>query len=208
MRRVVRAAAVTAIAGLAGSAAAVGFAPALMPDGYSWLSHTTSESAAQGIRGAWLARSGFVLFGLSVLLLVALTCRRRWGPVAAALHATFGAFMLATAVFSTRPWQSGPAYDRTEDLLHSVAATGVGFAFALGVGAVLMRTWRARRRQWPFDVAAVLASVLLPLAMSALPGTAGAWQRLMFAIAYAWYATEAALPLSHAPRQALSGSPQ
>jgi hypothetical protein len=174
------------VVGLGASAVALALAPALMPDGYSWLSMTTSESAAQGVDGAWLPRLGFVLFGLSVLLLV--TVRQTgWGPAATALHAGFGLLMLATAGFSTRSWQPGAVYDRTEDSLHSVAATAMGFAFAVGVVAAALRL---RRRRW-LDVAAVLASVLLPLAMTAQPAAAGVLQRAMFAVAYTWYATEA-----------------
>jgi len=55
------------LAGLGASAAALAAAPALMPASYSWISDTTSQSAAQGLSGAWLARLGFVLLGLSVM---------------------------------------------------------------------------------------------------------------------------------------------
>jgi hypothetical protein len=37
---------------LALSMGALFTAPWLMPEGYSWLTHTTSESAAQGLEGA------------------------------------------------------------------------------------------------------------------------------------------------------------
>jgi hypothetical protein len=86
----------TVVVGLGASVVALALAPALMPDGYSWLSMTTSESAAQGAYGAWLARLGFVLFGLSVLLLASVR-RAGWGPTATALHAAFGLLMLAAA---------------------------------------------------------------------------------------------------------------
>jgi len=108
---------------------ALAAAPALMPADYSWVSNTTSESAAQGVQGAWVARLGFVLFGLSTILLAA-GSRRRWGPWATAVHAAFGALMIASAGFAHRPWTPGE-FDHAEDLLHSVAATGIGFAFAL-----------------------------------------------------------------------------
>jgi hypothetical protein len=183
------------IAGLGASAALLALAPLLMPAGYSVLSHTTSESAAQGVAGAWLARTGFGLLGLSVLLLVAAR-RRAWGP-AAILHGSFGVFMVAAGVFSTRSWVPEAPYDRTGDLLHSVAATGVGFAFALGVAATLLRARPPeRRRRWPLDAAALLASVLIPLAMTAQPAADGALQRIMFAVAYVWYATEAVRALA------------
>lgn len=186
------AAAAAVVAGLVASATALLLAPTLMPGSYSWPSHTTSESAAQGVDGAWLARLGFVLFGLSALLLV--TVRRRvWGPAGTVLHTGFGVCMLAAAAFSARSWVPGAPYDRTEDTLHSVAATAMGFAFALGVVAVLITAGgAARRRRWPLDATAVLASVLLPLGMLLLPEVAGALQRLMFVVAYAWYLTEAA----------------
>jgi hypothetical protein len=40
------------LVGLCSSAVALASAPALMPPTYSWISHTTSESAAQGVSGA------------------------------------------------------------------------------------------------------------------------------------------------------------
>ena len=63
------------------SATCLLLAPALMPESYSWIQHTTSESAAQGVEGAWLARLGFVTFGLGVLWLTALL-RVVWGRLA------------------------------------------------------------------------------------------------------------------------------
>jgi hypothetical protein len=181
---------VVVLIGLVASIAALAIAPAVMPDSYSWVSQTTSESAAQGVRGAWVARLGFVLFGLSVIFL-AFTCRRRWGPWAASLHGAFGALMTTAAAFSHRPWMPGANFDRTEDLLHSVAASGMGVAFALGVvGAALSRN---RGHPWwrTLDVVAVTASVAIPLGMSVWPGLDGGAQRLMFVIAYVWYAAEA-----------------
>jgi hypothetical protein len=206
MPRTSRLPAVLGIAGLAASAVALAVAPALMPVGYSWLSHTTSESAAQGVAGGWLARSGFGLFGVAVLI-VAGVRHRAWGRLGTGLHIGFGGLMLGAAAFSTRSWQAGVAYDRTEDTLHSVAATAMGFAFALGVAAVMLRARQPRRR--PLDVVAVLASVLVPVAMSTLPDLAGGWQRLMFLVAYAWYVTEAvaALPAGRPGRSDCSRLP-
>jgi hypothetical protein len=191
MPRTAHPSATAVILGLAASATALAAAPLLMPGSYSWLSMTTSQSAAQGIPGAWLARLGFLIFGLSVLLLAAVR-RRTWPPAATALHAAFGMLMLAAAAFSTRAWQPGAAFDPTEDTMHSVAATAMGFAFALGVTATALPV-RSRHppRRWPPDAAAVLAAILLPLAMSTLPAATGALQRTMFGIAYAWNAAEA-----------------
>jgi hypothetical protein len=80
---------------------------------------------------------------------------------------------------------------RTEDLLHSVAATGMGFAFALGVVAAMLWQGDLPRRWRLLDVAAVAASVVIPLGMAAIPEAQGLLQRVMFAVAYVWYAGEA-----------------
>lgn len=48
--------AVGALAGLAASLVALALAPLLMPASYDWRANTISESGAQGIEGAWLAR--------------------------------------------------------------------------------------------------------------------------------------------------------
>lgn len=181
---------VVTLVGLATSAAALAAAPALMPRGYSWVSQTTSESAAQGVEGAWLARTGFVLFGLSVILLASLR-RQRWGTWATTMHAGFGALLVAAAAFAHRPWMAGEDVDRIDDVLHSIAATSMGFVFVSGVVLTALR--RSRDDLWPraFDLIAVAASVAIPLGMTARPDVDGVLQRLMFVVAYAWYAAEA-----------------
>jgi thiol:disulfide interchange protein len=161
-----------------------------MPDSYDWLSHTTSESAAQGLSGAWLARLGFLTLGLGVLWLSSLTGRRwgRWGQLS---HRMFGVMMLATAAFSHRPIEQDVVFDRTEDLLHSIAATAMGFAFAFGVVAVMLRRPERMLVQRVVDVTALATSIIIPLSMNSRSGSAGLLQRTMFLIAYLWYATEA-----------------
>jgi hypothetical protein len=106
---------VVVLSGLAASPVALASAPALMPPGYSWVSKTTSESAAQGVQGAWLARLGFVLLGLSVILLATIRLRR-WGLWGVALHAGFGVLLIAAAeaVRTTRDRRSGGSRSRSE----------------------------------------------------------------------------------------------
>jgi hypothetical protein len=135
--------------------------------------HTTSEAAGQGIEVAWVARFGFLAFGCAVLLLVRLR-GDDWGRHGSWLHATFGILMVVAAAFSSRPWDAMAAFDPAEDMLHSVAATGMGFAFALGVGAV---AWLGRRKVLVRDVVAMAASVVLPLGMAASQTQAGLLQR-------------------------------
>jgi hypothetical protein len=161
-----------------------------MPDSYNWVSHTTSESAAQGVNGAWLARLGFLMFGLAVVWLTAISAPR-WGRWGRLFHGMFGVLMAATAAFAHRPFEPGIVFDRTEDLLHSVAATAMGFAFAFGVLAVMVYRPERSIPQRVLDVAALAASVVIPLSMGAWSGSAGLLQRSMFLIAYLWYAVEA-----------------
>ena len=166
-------------------------APLQMPASYSWLRHTTSESAAQGISGAWLARLGFLLFGLTVFWLSA-GLASKWTLPVRVLHGAFGVFMTAVAVFSTRPWLPALTYDPVEDLLHTIAATAMGFAFAGGVGLRLWQRPSGSKRRI-VDLVAVAAAVAIPLAMTALPEWNGLLQRSMFTVAYLWYGFE----LSH-----------
>ena len=182
-------AAVGALVCLAASAVALALAPALMPASYSWVAHTTSESAAQGVAGAWLARLGFLALGLGVLALSG-PAWQLWGRLATGLHVAFGVLMVAAAAFSARPWESDVPFDATEDVLHSVAATAMGFAFAFGVVAVGWRTWRAAGRWRWRDATAVVASVVFPLAMVGVDGYAGLLQRPIFVVAYLWYGAE------------------
>ena len=174
---------------LASSILALLLAPLQMPASYEWLQHTTSESAAQGIPGAWLARLGFMLFGLTVIWLAA-KLQKQWVLPVRLLHLAFGVCMVGAAVFSARPWLQDLPFDPVEDGLHSFAATAMGFAFAGGVA------WRffLRENDWPgrvIDIIAVVAAVAIPLGMVALPSWDGLLQRGMFSIAYIWYAWEA-----------------
>jgi hypothetical protein len=193
-----RAPALAVLLGLGASAVALALAPVLMPEDYSWVANTTSESAAQGLDGAWLGRLGLWLFGLAVLL-AARVLATSWGAVATWLHVTFGVLLTASAVFSTRSWRTGAAFDRTEDALHSVAATAMGFAFAFGVVAVLVGLGGQRPLLRAAGVVAVAASVVLPLGMALWPDAAGVLQRAMFAVAYLWYAIEVTRGLTRGP---------
>lgn len=174
---------------LAASAISLCFAPRLMPASYSWISNVISESAAQGVRGAWLARAGLLAFGFAVLW-QALVLRRIWSPGAFYCHLAFAIFMLSAAAFSHRPWIANVAFDRFEDLLHSVAATGMGFAFALGVA---LRQWQriagGAGVSIP-DLVAIACSVVLPVTGVVWPELDGLLQRAMFLVAYVWYGRE------------------
>lgn len=182
-----------ALALLAASAIALAVAPLALDSSYSWLENTTSEAGAQGVDGAWVARLGFLLFGAGVLATACLS-KGRWRQPAILLHMIFAACMFSVAAFSTRPWIAGTDFDTTEDFLHSVFASVMGFAFALGVVAIMVRSRKGRA----LDATAVIASVVLPAGMTAFSSYDGLLQRLMFVVAYCWYARE--LLLSPSPQ--------
>jgi hypothetical protein len=170
---------------LAFSALALASAPLLMPASYSVLTHSVSESAAQGVEGAWLARTGLALLGASVLML-GLRPPRHWTRWARAAHISFGVSMVATAVFSHAPWDGSP-HDRFEDFLHSAASFGVGMSFTIGVVLVALTGRSARRRA--LDLVAIVAAIAIPLIMPRIDA-GGLAQRTMFLIAILWYGME------------------
>ncbi|WP_203337108.1 DUF998 domain-containing protein [Nocardioides limicola] len=174
---------------LIGSAVCLAAVPWVLTDDYDWIAHTTSEAAGQGVEGAWLARLGFFGYGCGVLWL-ALARRPRWGRVGTSLFVVFAAMMASAAVFSSRPWTPGTTFDVVEDVLHSVAATAMGFAFAFGVVAVGLRRRRVPVLTRVRDLVAILASVAMPTMMLLASHQAGLWQRAMFAISYLWFAAE------------------
>ncbi|HUG31858.1 MAG TPA: DUF998 domain-containing protein [Acidimicrobiia bacterium] len=173
------------VAALLISIISLGVAPMILPEGYSVLEHTTSEAAAQGTEGAWLARTGFLFLGIAVFCLA--VAKRSWPTSARVLHSSFGLFMIAAGVYSHRPYLEGVSYDQMEDLLHSVAATAMGFGFAAGV---LVVGWRRIPRWRITDALALIAALAIPMTMSFTSGFDGLLQRGMFLVAYLWYGLE------------------
>ncbi len=177
------------VAMLLASVVAVAIAPTLMPDSYSVVEHSVSESAAQGLEGAWLARLGFLLLGFAVLASAGIA-GKRWGLWGRIAHRVYGASMIGAAAFAHMPWEDVP-YDAFEDFLHSVAAYGIGFAFTAGVLIVTFRRSRNAIGARAFDWVAILAAFVIPMVMFNVTGIAGLVQRVMFGIGYLWYGMEA-----------------
>lgn len=173
---------------LAASFSCIAVAPLLMPDSYSMVSNTISESAAQGVANGWLARLGFLFLGLSVLVLVGLA-GPRWGPWGRLAFRVYGVAMVATAVFSHMPWEDLP-YDLFEDSLHSIAASTVGTSFTVGVVLVTFRRGAKERLARVSDVVALVAAVAITIVMFGAEDIAGSVQRVMFVIAYVWFGME------------------
>ncbi|MGB3684913.1 MAG: DUF998 domain-containing protein [Ornithinimicrobium sp.] len=176
---------------LAATTLLLSLAPLGLPSSYSWLANGTSESAAQGVDGAWVARSGFVTFGVAVLWLTVLNANR-WRWPGAVCHTVFGLSMLGVAAFSHQPWLAGVPYSVREDQVHSIFASLVGFGFIAGVAAVMIARRPPSWRRAAPDGAVLLVTVTVPLLMDS--SVWGILQRVMFLAAACWYAGEA---LSH-----------
>lgn len=179
---------------LLASAALVVLAAWAMPEGYSWLVLSISESAAQAQQHGWIARLSFLSFGSAVLLL-SLSMRGHWPRLTYWCHLVFAASMYGAAAFSHSPWQAGAPNDPAEDFLHSVFASGMGFAFCAGVVARFLQRGPAAVFGRSVDVAALLVATALPVLLAASSNAGGLMQRVMFAVAYFWYGREALIGL-------------
>lgn len=184
---------------LAFSGVLVVVAAGAMPDGYSWRGHSISESAAQGQEHAWIARLAFLCFGTAVLAL-SLAARAHWPRVTYWMQLTFAGCMFGSAAFSHAPWMPGAPSDAFEDLVHSVCATGMGFAFCIGVLGRLAHRPESDRIGRVLDILALAAAVLLPLVLAFATTLGGVAQRVMFTIAYVWFGREAVRVLTHEDR--------
>ena len=166
--------------GLGGFFAALVWVGAITDPRYSFVRHTLSELAGQGMPYAWGMRLGFVCLALAA----AATAwhLRSWTWVFPPL------VLFVLAMFGVAVWSSGAPcadipYDATEDRVHSLMANIVGTAFCVTCLADAL----ARRGLLPWlSWLGAVASVALPLFMLAFPDVAGVFQRLMFAIAAYW----------------------
>ncbi|HOC14569.1 MAG TPA: DUF998 domain-containing protein [Propionicimonas sp.] len=176
--------------GLGVAALLLGIAPAFLApgEGYSWIVQTTSESAAQGASGAWVARLGFVTWGLTVLWFVADRSRLAQ-PVPRVALRMFGVLLMVVAACSHRHWLPSVPFDPVEDQLHSIAASLMGFVFVLALLALALSRSRPKGLRLLNAVGAV-ASIVLPALMAVLPEWAGLLQRSMFAIAFVWFGVQ------------------
>ncbi len=179
---------------LALSALLVLLAAYAMPDGYSWRFHSVSESAAQRQHNGWIARLSFLCFGAAVLLL-SLCMRGRWPRLTYWGNLVFAASMLGAAAFSHAPWVPGEAADPFEDVLHSVFASGMGLVFCLGVAARFVHRGPRAHIGRSLDILALAVATLLPLVLASAATFGGLAQRVMFAVAYAWFGREALIAL-------------
>jgi len=163
-------------------------APRFVPETYSIVENTLSESGAQGTQGAWVFRAGVLLAACSVSLM-AVSTRQGWSPAARRWMRFYGLALVMLMVFPEAP-PDGGAYDETTATLHTAFAASGGASFILGVIAVSLS--RARHDFWfrSLDWVVVAAVVVIPQVML-VTGVDGLLQRIMVGLGYIWLLSEA-----------------
>lgn len=160
--------------------------PCLSPAEFSWIRHSTSEQAGQQLPGAWAMRTGFAAYGCGVTTAAILDWHTR--PFVRTALIAFGAGLIGTAVWSNASILPGSLSDLREDTLHSVASGVVGAAFAAACATRLFAPGGSRRDGLAW--LGLVISVLIPLAMNAMPEVRGILQRAMFAVSFVFVARE------------------
>ncbi len=166
-------------------------APVFLHDGYSALSNSISESAAQNVPTAWIARSALFASGAGTLGVVVLKARI-WGRTVATSFAAFGTLWIVSSIFSTKSWVIGTPYNDVENVIHSYAASAMAIVV---LGALVLAFSRKPVRLLDRALAIMLAATatFLPLTSLLAPEFGGIFQRLMFLYTYFWFVRQAKL---------------
>jgi TRAP-type C4-dicarboxylate transport system permease small subunit len=164
--------------------ALLALAPAYMPPGYDAVKNSISESAAQGIAMAWVARLGLCAFGLSAWWMAARLCPEQL--LTAIALAVFGAGLVASACWSHRPWVAGMPFDHVEDCIHSFAAQLAGVGITVATAAHLITRLASGHNTDSLDWVALFAVLAGSAGFALAPAVSGLIQRGMFAAILLW----------------------
>lgn len=173
---------------LAASLVIVVVRPFFLPDGYSWLSNTISESGGQDMTGNWLLRLALIFVAASVGIIWVLA-RDIWGRWASAAMALYVISTLGAAIFLDGPWHDG-AFNRLEAFLHTSAVVGAGIGFVAGVFLIRLGGSERSERARGFDWLVVAVTLPLPVVMEMFNDFAGLLQRIVVALGYSWWFAE------------------
>lgn len=157
----------------------------IAPQAYDWQVNSISQLAAQGYAQAWLVRAGFISFGILVQLagIGRIRANRpRWYREVPIM--LYGLAILLSGVFSTNPFIQGAPFSETEAGLHTVFATTAGVA--LSAAMLLFALTDAPTSRRLIHAVALALIMLLSFLFGALPEAAGAIQRLLWVVGFAW----------------------
>ena len=174
----------TATIALAISATLLGAAPAWMPRGFDWRRHTVSDSAAQDLPHAWLARAGLALLGIASVQLA--IDAAHLGSAARLGLALFGVGMISSGAWSRRPWQHTASFDQRADRIHSLSARTAGMGYVAAGLAHVSDRWHVADTHLAITVAAQVTALVCPAITFRVPRVGGVAQRVMFGVSYLW----------------------
>lgn len=173
---------------LGGSFVALMAAQFLMPDSYSWLEHTISESGAQGLDYAWLVTVGVLLTSSSVFIL-SVAAGEGWNRRVKAAFLFYAVALVGSAFLQEAPWEEIP-HNETEAYLHTFFTFWAGVGFAFGILFLSRSRERSAKAQIIFDWVMIGTTALIPLVMLSFLDIEGLLQRVLVLIGYAWWFNE------------------
>jgi len=154
-------------------------------DGYTWYLNSISQLAAQAYSRAWIMRAGFIGFGILVQV-AGINRMRASGPwwYREIPIMLYGLAILLSGIFSAEPFLEGVSYSAAEAHLHGIFATvaGITLVAATLVYALTDEPVSRRRVHW----IALLAISGISLLFGSLTAVAGATQRVLWAVGFAW----------------------
>ncbi len=147
--------------------------------------NSISQLAAQNYAQAWLVRAGFISFGILVQLAGIgriRADRSRWYREVPIM--LYGLAILLSGIFSTNTFIRGVPFSETEAGLHTVFATAAGIALSAAMLLFALTDTPASSRL--IHAVALVLIMLLSFLFGALPEAAGAIQRLLWVVGFAW----------------------
>ena len=170
---------------LSGSVVCLAVAPFLLPDGYSWIAHTVSESGGQGVGWGWVVRIGVLMAACAGFLMVALA-GRRWSLGARFFIRFYSAALIGVALVADGSWDDSRPYNHLEAFFHTFSAFWAAVGFALGVLLVSLRRTGVSPWVRSYDLLLVAATITIPILMLVFEPYAGMLQRTLALLGYGW----------------------
>ncbi len=156
--------------------------PFFTAEGYSIISHTTSQLGAQKTPNSWIMNFTFALMGLTSIYAGWTHYSKYW--LNKLLLVCFGISLVLTAIYSHAPINPTLTFSIREDELHSLFASTTGFSFtilAISTGF----TKKSKSEKLLPIIIGVLATIL-SLMMFTIGSFMGVWQRLIFITSFGW----------------------
>ncbi len=155
--------------------------PYFSAEGYSILTHTTSQLGAQNTHNSWIMN--FVFFLLALVTAYKGSIIFKKDLLLLFLVLLFSFSLVMAAIFSHAPISPAVIYSQSEDSLHSLFSTITGFAFTFFAISYAF-SQKAKKRMTAISVA-ILATVFSILIFK-FPELAGIWQRVIFFTTFFW----------------------